>query len=95
MERVILKYEITEPEQTIEMPRGARLVHLGVQHDLPVMWWSVPSQWEQMATEQRRIVSVGTGRTYRDEDFHVGTVQIGPMVWHIFTQSVFLRESTP
>lgn len=70
----------------IEMPKGAKILHFGIQYDGPQMWVLVDSE---VAKEKRQFMLVGTGH-----DIHhigaplkyIGTVLMASdsLVWHLF-----------
>ena len=81
----IWKYplEITD-YQEIEMPQGARLLHVGLD---PA---GVPCVWAEVVTDSRpkKIVPlyvVGTGNPVPfGASEHVGSFNDGPFVWHVY-----------
>lgn len=99
MIHVILKYELdpaTGGQHAI--PSGSRFLSLQVQHDVPVMWWSVPisqipraddmsieAKTRRRAWPLRTFSIVPTGAPgYLDDRLHyVGTFQIGGFVGHV------------
>jgi len=72
------------PETTIDMPCGAELLAVQVQHGEPCLWALVsPSS----AKCRRTFRVYGTGHDMPDEPGqHVGTFQLldGAMVFHVF-----------
>lgn len=82
MNKVIYKYTFSILQTvTIKMPRGARIVHTGEQSGSVCMWAEVDTD---AATESRVFVVYGTGQTINPAHNYVGTVFIGPFVWHIY-----------
>lgn len=74
--------EVTD-EQTISMPKGARILSVAEQRDELCLWSLVD---ETRPTEERTIYVVGTGNPAKHVDtaIFIGTVQISSFVWHIF-----------
>lgn len=70
----------------IEMP-PARFLHVGHQDGTVCLWAMVD---EDKKTWPRKFVVVGTGWLLErhcaipESMFHLGTVQIGGFVWHVF-----------
>jgi hypothetical protein len=88
--KTIWKYEapISDPALTIEMPCGAQLLCVQMQHNSPCIWALVDSG---EALEKRHFAWRGTG--HRCDGLkpigHVGTVQMlgGDLVFHLFEVS--------
>lgn len=83
--RTIYKYalDITDV-QRVEMPAGARLLHVANQRDELCLWALVDAA---RPTVDRFIGVVGTGNPAPDIDDdadYVGTAQVGSFVWHVF-----------
>ncbi len=85
--KTIHKYTFKiEDEVSIEMPKGARILSVQCQDDIPVMWALVDTENE---LETRLFNIFGTGEEiwpsfdYSKED-HLATFQHGIFVWHIF-----------
>lgn len=90
MSRKIFKYalELTE-KQMVELPAGAKILDVQMQNGVPCLWaWVDPEEKLKRATE---IYVFGTGNPIpmlEDQKYayrHLGTVQDGRFVWHIFT----------
>ncbi len=80
--RTIHKYLLAE---TIEMPAGASVLTVQMQNDQPYIWAEVDTD---RPMETRHFEIVGTGHAISSLSIdYVGTVQAGPLVWHIY-QSV-------
>lgn len=89
MSNRIYKYEIKPKTQT-RMPRGARLLHVGVQNGNPMVWAEVdPAN----AIVGRRLAAFPTGEQ-PPEGQYIGTVigVEGWMVLHIYDCGERLRE---
>lgn len=69
-------------DNALEMPKGAKVVHVGIQGERICLWAIVDMQ---APVETRVFQIVGTGHEEVKEGMaHVGTVQQGPWVWHVF-----------
>lgn len=79
------KLEITD-EQSIEMPKGSKVLSVGVQDGVPVIWAEVDLL--SFCTEKRVILIFGTGNPI-DGTSHtfVGTFQLLGFVGHVFVRS--------
>lgn len=94
MTRTIYKYpfEITDVQQ-IELPKGARILHVDVQvtgdfdRQVPCLWAEVETQAEKV---MRTFYLFGTGHMMPDEQdiylFHVGSflMRAGVLVFHLY-----------
>jgi hypothetical protein len=80
---VIWKWTLT-PDCKIEMPKGAKILTVQVQHNEPQLWAMVCTKMER---ETRHFKIFGTGHnidTFPDK--YIGTFQIhdGTLVFHVF-----------
>lgn len=84
-EKVVWKWSIpVEPEFSLAMPAGARVLAVQVQGDRPCIWALVD---ESAPREARMFRILGTGHGFAgDPGSHVGTFQQadGALVWHLF-----------
>lgn len=88
MDRVIWKYQLaTVARQTIDMPRGARILTVQLQANAITLW----AMANPDARPARRVIEIhGTGERMRDPGLtapglsYVGTVQQRGFVWHVF-----------
>lgn len=89
MSPTIWKYGLNIGKTTVPMRRGAIVLCVQMQNDTPMLWALVDPD-PTLSIQMRRFEIVGTGHPCDDldPDRYVGTVQIGPLVWHIF-------ETTP
>lgn len=84
--RTIWKFELElAVSQQIDMPMGAKIIHAGLQqtsgvHEAICLWAEVDLGNEPTS---RTIDIVGTGHEFRGGE-HVGTVQKGGHVWHVY-----------
>jgi hypothetical protein len=78
----------TTDKQTIQMPKGARILCLQMQNAKATMWAIVD---DTKPLTNRVFVTVGTGRpiadTFLESSYYVGTYQDGWFVWHVFEQT--------
>ena len=80
----IWKYELRVDDRlTVIMPRGARILSVGVQGKTICLWAMVTPE---TAEQERRIIAIyGTGNPLPDDPgTFIGTVQVPPVVWHVF-----------
>lgn len=80
----IFKYALKVGETTHDMPEGATILSVQLQHDCITLWALVV---EGRPLAQRKFSVFGTGHKVPygtgTKDF-LGTVQVGPLVWHVF-----------
>jgi hypothetical protein len=83
--KTIFKYPITITRfQSVEMPDGAKPIHVGLSPD------GTPCIWAEVNTENpiinHSVNVVGTGHDITNLTFkrHVGTFLQGPFVWHVY-----------
>jgi hypothetical protein len=83
MSEAIWKFplEVTQAVQKVSMPKGARILHAGLQDGKLAFWAEVVQSAEK---ETRRFLVVGTGWELPPDRNYVGTVQAPPFVWHIY-----------
>lgn len=81
--RTIWKYELRiADEQKVRMPQGSRILSVGNQNGTICIWALVHSD---SPLSDRKIRMYGTGYPcYESSGNFVGTVQDGPLVWHVF-----------
>jgi len=80
----IWKYELRVDDRlTVIMPRGARILSVGVQGKTICLWAMVNPE---TAEQELRIIAIyGTGNPLpEDPGTFIGTVQTPPFVWHVF-----------
>lgn len=71
-----------EDEIVLEMPAGAKVIHVDTQDGQPCMWARVDTK---SPLETRKFLLVGTGHPIEGNPWrHVGTFQMPPFVWHLF-----------
>lgn len=82
--KAIHKFAVpTTEDGIIKVPKGAKFICAQMQDDRPHVWAIV----ETINPLVERVISVvGTGWAMDGfkADIYIGTVQDGPLVWHIF-----------
>ena len=83
MNKTIWKYNLKPGYFILNIPKGARLVYVGVQSNLPVLWAIVNPQEELQNVEFRMVP---TGEEIPDWYTYVGTAHPveGWMAFHLF-----------
>lgn len=91
MRKQIWKFVLNRADrQTIKMPHGAHVISVQMQktgpyelHGTPCLWAIVEPNEEK---EDREFLFIGTGHDFDEEDasVYIGTIQDGPLVWHVF-----------
>lgn len=83
--RTIHKFTLDQNgKTTIEMPRGARILHCAPQ-GAEIQLWAQVNTDEPLVP--RRFLIIGTGWELPDVPLkYIGTVQISIFVWHIFEE---------
>lgn len=73
----------TVEELTINMPAGAKVLHVGVQ-DSDLMLWALVDP--DALPEPRNLVIAGTGHLFDlpPSGLHLGSAQTRSFVWHVF-----------
>lgn len=82
--KTIWKYTLDRVDlRWLEMPVGAKILHVAMQNGEVTIWAVVLPNAER---EKRAFRVVGTGNPFPDADkwAHIGTVFDGPFVWHVF-----------
>lgn len=86
MSMVVYKYPlpfILDVPSTHAMPRGARVLTCQIQNNTVCIWAAVDTQMP-MDNRSFQIVPTGVPSEAVSGNLYVGTVQDGPLVWHIF-----------
>jgi hypothetical protein len=81
----VWKFDVRPGDFTVDMPRGAHVLTVQMQHERPMMWALVdPTE----PVQKRRFVLVGTGHPVVNAEWmrYVGTFQVreGQLVFHLF-----------
>ena len=84
--KVIYKYQlIIDDRQIVVMPKGAEILCVQVQNNIPCIWAKVNTG--KVENEERIIFIFETGHTiYNEELKYLGTFQLidGNIVFHVF-----------
>ena len=87
MKKVIWKYPLlSTPHQTLHLPKGAEILSLDMQDNIPCMWVLITQQTD---LEERHFRTIGTGNLL-DDHFtgpyrFIGTYQPqSNLVFHVF-----------
>ena len=69
--------------ETIELPFKSTILSVDNQHGVLCLWALVDPEYSKKKT---RIIIVGTGQPLPDSFIgtFVGTVIVGPLIWHVF-----------
>ena len=80
----IFKYELEVADhQTIQMPTGAQILCVQIQHGVPCLWVLVDPQ----STKEKQTIRVyGTGHMIERDGDYVGTFQTNGLVFHVFAE---------
>lgn len=85
--RVIYKYPLMVGYNSVPLPFGAEVVHIGEQHGQLQMW---VEQDPSETLVNRQFNVYGTGHyIYNVNEQHLSTVQVGDLVWHIY-ENIFI-----
>lgn len=83
--RTIYKYPFNVTDVvTLDLPRGAAVLHVACQGDVPCLWALVDND---NPPERRVFLVCGTGQPvsrHLGPAQHVATFFHGPFVWHLF-----------
>ncbi len=82
-EKAVWKYalEVADGEQSISMPKAAKILCVAEQHGDICLWALVRPA---APAETRKFVVYGTGFPVGSGEAYVGSAQISPFVWHVF-----------
>lgn len=75
---------VTGEPQSVMMPNGSKVLSVQLQAEQICVWALVNPQ---EPTEERLFFIMGTGHPFGDTGdllHFVGTIQMGPLVWHVF-----------
>ena len=78
--RTIWKFVIPFPEGQVVMPRGARILALQKQDEIPTIWAEVDPEAPK---ENHLFIIYGTGHRVVAGTY-IGTFQSPPFVWHVY-----------
>jgi hypothetical protein len=90
MKRQVFKYELdifATGRCSINVPKDSKVLHFDFQNDKPHVWLEVITDGDHFyPTEDIFFSIVGTGFHVPDKHEHIGTVQQGPYVWHLYQE---------
>lgn len=81
MNKRVLKWPLKMTDLPQEIGSGP-IALVDIQNQQVVVWTVEPSEGHDLPV--RSVVIVGTGHTVSDAAVHLGSVQIGMYVWHVF-----------
>ena len=89
--RTIWKFPVPFLSGDIVMPKGAKVLGLQLQQDVPTLWAAVdPGN----PNEIHHLVTYGTGDPIDPKaGSYIGTFQIPPFVWHVYDVSGSLQAT--
>ena len=80
--KAIYKYPLTLSDNPISMPKGAEILTVKLQNEIPTVWVLIDTN--EYLQESRLIVIRGTGQAIEDNAKYIATYMDGPFVWHAF-----------
>lgn len=86
MKRRIYKYPIQlDSVTTLELPKGAEVLHVDIQRDQICLWAEVPIDC-LLPLRDRSFLVLGTGMDVPVGATHVGSALLagGSLVWHVY-----------
>jgi len=90
MNRTIWKFplQVTDKQQ-VEMPQGAEILCVQVQHGTPCLWALVDAE---QGPVKRVIYVYGTGHPFTNQGTYVGTFQVhgGALIFHVFDGGTYV-----
>lgn len=86
MSKVIYKYPLEQiGSQKLKLPNSAQILEINVQNGQVFVWALVEDGDNTEYSKEIKMVGTGWDCDVEWED-HIGTVFIGPFVWHYFTE---------
>jgi hypothetical protein len=79
--KTIYKYPLHSKDCTLQLPKGAEILTVQLQNEIPTLWALVNPM---TVTEERHICIVGTGWDVEDNMKYITTYMDGYFVWHAF-----------
>jgi hypothetical protein len=79
--KTIYKYPLNSHDCTLQLPKGAEILTVQLQNQIPTLWALVNPM---TVTEERHICIVGTGWDVEDTMKYITTYMDGYFVWHAF-----------
>jgi hypothetical protein len=83
----IFKYQLSLVEEQVLLMPHARLLAVAEQGGKLMLWAMHVLPETDADMSERKIVVRGTGHTFEPSEGpmeYIGTVQMGPFVWHVF-----------
>ncbi len=77
----VWKYPLSMGHTDVELPGGAKVLHVDEQDGIPQMWVLVDTEAPK---EPRQFEVRGTGHNVEEGRIYVDTWQSPPYVWHLF-----------
>lgn len=78
----VFKYPFPIGAFNLEMPNGAKILHVGIQGHTPCLWAEVSPDDQH---ELRRFIVHGTGHPIMEDGRkHIETFLDGSFVWHLY-----------
>lgn len=89
----VLKYELQVTDvQTLTLPHGAQFLSAQNQGGRIQAWFEVTEN--KRPKVQRTFCVIGTGNPMPEQPLSFrATVQMGPLVWHVFEDELAIRQS--
>lgn len=85
---IIYKYALeTTGRQKLQIPSPQNFLSVQLQRDKICVWYEVDEAHDQ-EDDVIEFVIVGTGHRAPDVAQHLGTVQMGGFVWHVYARKV-------
>jgi hypothetical protein len=79
--KTIYKYTLDSKDCTLQLPKGAEILTIKLQNNIPTLWALVNPM---TVTEERHICIVGTGWQVEDNMKYITTYMDAYFVWHVF-----------
>jgi hypothetical protein len=81
--RTIWKYEIPKHDFCVEIPIGAKFLHLATEPQR-AMWWEIPATEAPKTNRYFRVFITGEEIPQEDGMTYLGTMLIGSFVFHVY-----------
>lgn len=80
---IIWKTKLSPGVNDVQLPKGAKLLHLEEQWGMITMWFQLKDG--EIEKEKRTFVVVATGEIFNDKRLkYLNTVITGSFVWHVY-----------
>jgi hypothetical protein len=80
--KTIFKYALDSQDCTLQLPKGAEILTVGLKNGSPSLWALVNPNTSEL--EERHICIVGTEWQVEDTMKYITTYMDGYFVWHVF-----------